>query len=1078
MSNNSSANSTHTSRSASHSFAQSLASLRHSSSNASGGSKHRLKPASSITRQENRLGITTDYVDLSLHSAAAKGNVGLVQYALANGQPVNSVLNGVLPLHAAASSGNETVVKMLIEAGADVNSPRLPRRYTNERSKTSGLAAGTQGSTPLHFAAANGHVSIIKLLLSYGANPRAAEKHGLIPETIALEQGYFEAADVLKSWQPAFSERTERSGGGSDDAASIRSKTSLHSLTKKRLQAQRSFDAIATKISQHAAHPHLPGLHSSASLASLTSLAASSASPNASSSQISLGAATGPSSSSSVTPVPTPNRRSSLSHPSLGLAKESTSNTRRPSLPSVWEKAAHPRATIRQALGMSKIGHKDSDRRALVEAMASRSSLGSAMGEEYALEEEDEDGLEGVAEDEKGEKEERRRSMEVHRPLRMDSFTRIDPIPSSAPPTQTSFTVGDLNSLTSTTSTLRPDRSPTLSRAPSASKHEMYRPRMSSQLSMGSEAEGSEDTEGKKSLEDQENRAGSSALETTPTRQRSVSNPQPESRSPLLQQLHQNLLEDAAATSSPFLYSASSATPSPASSRRPSTGATAGLADHELSSDGSGASRTARPTPADVRRAFSVQQQDEGRHRANSLASSTSSLSRPPSAPSPIPVIPLPASVTAVQQARADANRHRSDSTASSLSTNSFLGGQSNFSYAGTASTAPTSVAPSSPGSRAEQFPLPTKTRLPSNLAPLYESKLPSESAASTSSTFVGAGGGTASTEKDQMAGITRAQARSRVQKAERDLLSYQPSSSRAASNASSGGQSGASRMSLREQLAQYGKSLAIEREVIAKEQREELEREKRGGERDVNGGYRIETIGSSSKAVTPSSPPSKSSVSSTQSSPSIPPVPTWRAIPTVDRLMPPPPLPHSRLAPSSASITPRRHYNHRETTTILENSPPSSKSSPAAAKHQTHESDSSPFLNDRHSHRRPSTPTSLTSSTVSGAGNGTSAIAGGGGGPAVLGTGIGGVQFVEVPKEPSPHHRHNHHSATHGKHSSSAGNTRNSERSHSDKGTSVTSVRDQVEEERREQERRDASIPKAVLTAGGKKKGIKGWFK
>lgn len=49
---------------------------------------------------------------------------GLVKYALMNGQPVNSVVNGVLPIHAAASSGNEAVVRMLIEAGADVNSPR------------------------------------------------------------------------------------------------------------------------------------------------------------------------------------------------------------------------------------------------------------------------------------------------------------------------------------------------------------------------------------------------------------------------------------------------------------------------------------------------------------------------------------------------------------------------------------------------------------------------------------------------------------------------------------------------------------------------------------------------------------------------------------------------------------------------------------------------------------------------------------------------------------------------------------------------------------------------------------------
>ena len=41
-----------------------------------------------------------------------------------HGQPVNSVLNGVLPIHVAASAGNEHVVQMLIEAGADVNAPR------------------------------------------------------------------------------------------------------------------------------------------------------------------------------------------------------------------------------------------------------------------------------------------------------------------------------------------------------------------------------------------------------------------------------------------------------------------------------------------------------------------------------------------------------------------------------------------------------------------------------------------------------------------------------------------------------------------------------------------------------------------------------------------------------------------------------------------------------------------------------------------------------------------------------------------------------------------------------------------
>lgn len=59
-----------------------------------------------------------------LHFASASGNLGLVEFALSHGQPVNSVLNGVLPLHAACAGGSEVVVKHLIDEGADVNAPR------------------------------------------------------------------------------------------------------------------------------------------------------------------------------------------------------------------------------------------------------------------------------------------------------------------------------------------------------------------------------------------------------------------------------------------------------------------------------------------------------------------------------------------------------------------------------------------------------------------------------------------------------------------------------------------------------------------------------------------------------------------------------------------------------------------------------------------------------------------------------------------------------------------------------------------------------------------------------------------
>ncbi len=62
--------------------------------------------------------------NFDLHSAAASGNQGLVEYALNRGQPVNSVLDGVLPLHAACAGGHERVVKLLIDHGADVNAAR------------------------------------------------------------------------------------------------------------------------------------------------------------------------------------------------------------------------------------------------------------------------------------------------------------------------------------------------------------------------------------------------------------------------------------------------------------------------------------------------------------------------------------------------------------------------------------------------------------------------------------------------------------------------------------------------------------------------------------------------------------------------------------------------------------------------------------------------------------------------------------------------------------------------------------------------------------------------------------------
>ena len=59
---------------------------------------------------------------------------------------------------------------------------------------------GTSGSTPLHFAAANGNSDVVTLLLLHGAHADRADKHGITPEMLAQQNGWMECAKVLKDW--------------------------------------------------------------------------------------------------------------------------------------------------------------------------------------------------------------------------------------------------------------------------------------------------------------------------------------------------------------------------------------------------------------------------------------------------------------------------------------------------------------------------------------------------------------------------------------------------------------------------------------------------------------------------------------------------------------------------------------------------------------------------------------------------------------------------------------------------------------------------------------------------------------
>ncbi|KAF3931369.1 Ankyrin-2 [Dactylellina cionopaga] len=116
----------------------------------------------------------------ALHTAAGKGNIGIIKFLLEQGVDVNSEgTDGGTILHIAARRGDQQIAEFLLQSGATANARTVTRQ------------------TALHFAALNKRTEIIRLLLRYGADVHALSSGNKTALLFAAEAGTDDGLQAL-----------------------------------------------------------------------------------------------------------------------------------------------------------------------------------------------------------------------------------------------------------------------------------------------------------------------------------------------------------------------------------------------------------------------------------------------------------------------------------------------------------------------------------------------------------------------------------------------------------------------------------------------------------------------------------------------------------------------------------------------------------------------------------------------------------------------------------------------------------------------------------------------------------------
>jgi ankyrin repeat protein len=127
---------------------------------------------------------TAGFLYTPLFWAVRRGHRAMAELLISNGANVNAAdARASTPLHFAAMQGDIGIVRLLLENSAVVYAKTVSGDYP--------------GETPLHTAAFAGHTEIAELLLAYGADVNATDQYIYTPLRRTVDQGYLALAELL-----------------------------------------------------------------------------------------------------------------------------------------------------------------------------------------------------------------------------------------------------------------------------------------------------------------------------------------------------------------------------------------------------------------------------------------------------------------------------------------------------------------------------------------------------------------------------------------------------------------------------------------------------------------------------------------------------------------------------------------------------------------------------------------------------------------------------------------------------------------------------------------------------------------